>query len=147
MTIERTIYIDLDGTMKNRRVEIRNISKKLDCLNKLCYEVVYQYPKDSGSCHYAGQMSYREDDLPQEERDFYNESLNKPEPPKKTSAKEFKNVIQKHYPDCHIRISNNYGTRIKVCLTKVSNGIAETIFEQEGERSEILRALNIKEEL
>lgn len=141
--MKRTIYGNLDGDIKSRQVEIRSVSKRIDCSKRVCYEVVYQYPKETGSCHYAGWRSYSTEDLPQEERDFYLESLNKPERPKKASAKEFKKIIQAHYPDCHIAISKNYGAHINVCLTKVCEGTAQIIFEQEGERNEILKALNI----
>ena len=142
--MERMIYTPLDDFTDSLqdRVAIRSIRK-----DKEGFFVIYEDDGSHLNSHsYRGWQSYKADELPAEERVFYEKSLSEPNTTRaKTSAKDFKKILQEKFPDCMICISNNYGDNIKVTIIKKDGIYAEEIFSREGTRQEILAGFEISE--
>ena len=139
--MERMIWTDDFSESLQDRIAIRSIRKD----DEDHFFVIYE---DDGSYlnyhSYRGWQSYKSDEMPDEEREFYEKSLAEPKLTKaKTSAKEFKKLIQQKFPDCQIYISDNYGHCIKVSITKKDGIFAEEIFSKKGTRQEIFADLGI----
>lgn len=141
--MERNIFTPMDDfhSSLQDRIAIRSIKKDKDN-----FFVIYE---DDGSYlnyhSYRGWQSYKNEELPTEEREFYEESLLTPNPTRsKTSSKEFKKLIQEKFPDCLVSISNNFGDHIGVSIIRKNGIYTDEIFNKEGTRQEILDELSIK---